>query len=115
MPVAPDADLKVEAITDSGRRLPGTCQNVSLAGALVAFDRESAAWLPVGSAFTLRLAVSGRQVAIRAEVRRATEDGLGLFFPSAVVEGELSPPEDHLAVVRTLERLWLQHKASKAS
>jgi hypothetical protein len=115
VPVAPEADLVTEAITDAGRRLPGRCQNVSLAGALVAFDKESEAWLPVGSIFTLRMALPEAEVMIRAEVRRAAKEGLGLFFPQAVVDGELSPPDDHLAVVRGLERLWLQHKAAKAS
>ncbi len=115
VPVAPEAELVCEAITDAGRRLPGKCVDVSLAGALVAFDKEAAAWLPHGSVFTLRLALPEAEVSIRAEVRRASDKGLGLFFPSAVVDGELSPPDDHLAVVRDLERLWLQHKASKAS
>jgi hypothetical protein len=115
VPVAPEAPLVTEAITDAGRRLPGSCQNVSLAGALVAFDKESEVWLPVGSMFTLRMSLPEAEVTIRAEVRRATEEGLGLFFPEAVVDGELSPPDTHLAVVRGLERLWLQHKASKAS
>lgn len=115
VPVAPGSGLVAEAITDAGRRLKGNCVDVSLAGALVHFDKEAAAWLPVGSTFTLRLALPEAEVTIRAEVRRAAEEGLGLFFPSAVVDGELSPPDEHLAVVRGLERLWLQHKASKAS
>ncbi len=115
VPVAPDCELVAEAITDAGRRRRGRCENVSLAGALVAFDKESEAWLPVGSMFSLRLALPEAEVTVRAEVRRATKEGLGLFFPEAVVDGELDPPDEHLVVVRALERLWLQHKAAKAS
>lgn len=112
VPVALETELLAVAVTDAGRKLRGRCTNVSLGGALVQFDREAAAWLPVGSKFTFGLKIGEIRVTNRAEVRRATEEGLGLFFPDAFQDGELSPSREHLALVRELERIWLQRNAS---
>lgn len=98
-------ELRVNGAVVSGARPV----NVSLIGMLIEVAGSAAIAPDAEVEVSLR---RGEVVArLRAEIRRNDQGRLALFFPEALEDGSLEPPEELRTIARELELLWLRQRA----
>jgi len=109
VPIFPQANLEVELRMDDALVEGARAVNLSLIGTLIETPDHDLD-LPAGTNLQVVVRFEGREVALRAEVRRCYEKRIALFFPDVLKDGMLAPPDVLKEIVRDLELLWLRQR-----
>ena len=67
--------------------------NISLTGILIEFDRDDVYDLAIGAEVNLTLKSGDKTEKISGKIMRRDGNQYGIFFPSTVVDNEVTPPD----------------------
>lgn len=96
------------------RQWPCTCRNMSVCGALLQLPEAVADALPDEARYTVVIDTFESTARPVGRIARRGKDGrVAVFFPKAVVMGEVKPPPDLAKVARELELRWLRKRSGK--
>ena len=110
VPVLRDSGLRVELRTNDGHTWRAEAVNLSVTGILVELPTAEAPALAIGATVTVRLTLGNDTIEIQGEVNRREQRAVGLSFAETLVRAKVAPPPALAAIVRSLERHWLDTK-----
>ncbi len=105
-----DLDVKIEA---EGRSFGGKVSNLSMGGALVAFEKAPA--LKLGQIVEIQLQFEGLEATVKGAVRWVSAKQIGFFFFEHVTGGEVVPPASYTGLFRKVERKYVQGRVDSAA
>jgi hypothetical protein len=106
--------LAVKLTTADERVWEPEVVNLSMSGALIQFT-DDFPQLSVDTEVALVLSMEGREIELCGTLRRSEGPRWGLTFRESLRGGDIEPPERLAAIVRTLERRWMQQRDSVAA
>ena len=85
--------------------------NISFTGILIEFGGDVYD-LAIGAEVILTLKSGDKTEKISGKIMRRDGNQYGIFFPTTVVDNEVTPPDDLRSIVLKLEKDWLRKRAN---
>jgi hypothetical protein len=112
VPLSVSRGLSVD-ITFGGKTCSVRPLNLSLSGILVEFSEGEVNEIPIDTPIKIKIQLQETTTVLNGVVSRRSGKQYGIFFPDAVRDKVLDPPDSLQAICTKLEKQWLRERVKE--